>query len=371
MNVLQIITKGEAGGAQSHVLTLCRTLQGQIEQSVVIGGSDPASPLETKLQALGIPVQRVPLMANTLSPWRVLRATYALTRILRQQRPDVIHAHSAIASVVARLAGMLTRTPVVYTVHGFGFKPRAPLFQSLAALTVEWLLAPLTTRMICVSEHERELARRLPLAAQHICVIHNGIEDHPLRADPSAEPLQLIMVARCAPPKRQDLLLQALALASTRLGHEIPATFVGDGPQRPALLQQTQALGLHRVRFTGDTDQVPELLARHGLFVLVSDHEGLPISVIEALRCGLPILSNDLPGMHELVEHNQQGLLVAQHAGMLADALVTLAKQPALRSHMGHAARRRYEQHHQANEMTRAVYSVYDQIQDHDTRPPH
>lgn len=371
MKVLQIITKGEAGGAQTHLLELCRALHRQLDLTVVTGTSGTGNSLAPHLTVLGIPQIDLPLMANSLSPWRLLRSVYALWRLLRQQRPDLVHAHSAIAGVTARIAGVLAGIPVVYTVHGFGFKPQVPRWQRRAARMVEWLLAPFTAHMICVSEHERELARRLPLPARRISVIHNGVLDHPLRANPGAEPMRLIMVARCAAPKRHDLLLQALALASARLGREIPATLVGGGPQLAALRQQALTLGLNQVDFTGDVDNVPELLARHGLFVLVSDHEGAPMSVIEALRCGLPIVGSDLPSMRELVQHGREGWLVSNQVGPLADALVGLAGQAQQRARMGQAARHRYEQQYAAREMAQAVLAVYGQIQPHESRIQH
>ncbi len=370
MKVLQIITKGEAGGAQTHLLEICRALQGQVTLAAVIGGQDAGNSLETRLADLGIPPRRLPSMVNSLSPWRVLRSALALRRILWQERPDVIHAHSAIAGVTARLAGLLTRIPVVYTVHGFGFKPEAPWRQRLAALLVEWLLAPRTAHMICVSAHERGLARRLPLPARRISVVRNAIHDLPLRADPAAEPMRLIMVARCAPPKRHDLLLQALALAAARLGREIPATLVGDGPLRAALEQQARAQGLRGVTFTGDVADVADRLARHSLFVLLSDHEGLPISVIEALRAGLPVLGSDLPGLHELIDHDREGWLLPNRPQALADALVALAGQPHVRARMGAAARRRYEGQCAPARMAAAVLAVYGQIRPHE-RPFH
>lgn len=365
MKVLQIITKGEAGGAQTHLLEVCRALHQQVDLTVVTGGSATGNILEPQLRELGIPQERLPLMVNSLSPWRVLRSAYALWCLLRRQRPDLVHAHSAIAGVTARIAGVLAGIPVVYTVHGFGFKPQVPRLQRLAARMVEWLLAPVTARLICVSEHEHALARQLPLPAGRISVIRNALQDHPRRADPAAEPMRVIMVARCAAPKRHDLLLQALTLAVARLGREIPATLVGGGPLLPRLQQQALALGLKSVQFTGDVDNVPDLLAGHSVFVLVSDHEGLPISVIEALRCGLPVLGSDLPGMRELIEHDQEGWLLPNRAELLADALVMLAQRPQERARMGRAARRRYEQQCEPRAMAQAILAVYGQILHH------
>lgn len=365
MKVLQIITKGEAGGAQTHLLELCRALQPEVELTVVSGEAAGANILAPRLRELGISYLHVPRMANSLSPWRQLRAIYEVWRLLRQQRPDLVHAHSAIAGVTARIAGTLAGIPVVYTVHGFGFKPQAPRLQRLAAGVVEWLLARLTAHMICVSEHERALARRLPLPDDRISVIPNAIQDQPQRADPAAEPLRVITVARCAAPKRHDILLQALALVAARRGQEVPATLVGGGPLLPALQRQALALGLRSVHFTGDVDHVPELLAGHSVFVLISDHEGLPISVIEALRSGLPVLGSDLPGMRELIDDGQQGWLFPNRAEPFAAALLKLAEQPGERARMGRAARQRYEQRCAPRGMAQAVLTVYGQILHH------
>ncbi|MGN5480606.1 glycosyltransferase [Cupriavidus basilensis] len=83
---------------------------------------------------------------------------------------------------MGRVAGRLLNIPVIYTVHGFAFKPAAPWRQRMAARVTEWLLAPLTSRLICVAEGERELARALPLADARISVIRNGLEDVAQRA---------------------------------------------------------------------------------------------------------------------------------------------------------------------------------------------
>lgn len=359
---MQIITKGETGGAQTHVLALCQALAPQVRFLAVIGGATPRSPLGDSLQTLGIPVFALPQLGNSLSPLRLLRAMRALLRLIRQHRPDILHAHSAVAGVVARLAGWLSGTPVVYTVHGFGFKPEAPAQQRRAAWLAEWAMAPLTHHMVCVSEHERALARRLPIAAQRLSVVPNAVADTPARAQPAREPARIVMVARLAHPKRPDLLLEALALLRERLGREVPATLIGGGPDQPALHALAQRLGLQAVEFTGDVDDVPHRLAQHAVFVLVSDHEGLPISIIEAMRAGLPIVASDLPGVRELVQPDRQGLLAANRAEALADALAALVTSDALRARLGQAARQRYEALYTPARMAQAVQALYGQI---------
>ncbi len=367
VKVMQVITKGEAGGAQTHVLALCQGLTGRANFVATIGGTDPVTVLGEGLHAIGVPVHRLPQLSNSLSPWRVFTAVRALLRLIREHKPDMIHAHSAVAGVVTRIAGWISSTPVIYTVHGFGFKSEAPVLQRSAAWLAEWALARFTDHMICVSEHERQLARRLPVAPDRVSVIANALADTPDRADPGNPRLRIAMVARLARPKRPDLLLEALALLRDRWGHEVPASLIGGGPDLEAQRVLSRQLNLRAVDFTGDVSDVPRRLAQHTIFVLMSDHEGLPISVIEAMRAGLAIVASDLPGMRELVLPSQHGLLVPNEAEALAGALAQLAASASLRTRFGHAARQRYEVLFDSPRMVQSVLTLYAQVANHES----
>lgn len=357
--VLVLITKGEIGGAQTHVLALCRALLDQVEFVSAIGGSEPETALGSGLTTLGIPVFRLPQLGNSMAPLRLAAAIRELLRLLRQHRPDVIHAHSTAAGVVARIAGIIARIPVVYTVHGFGFKPEVAPLRRWVAWAAEFALARFTGHMICVSENERQLALSLPQAAGRISVIHNALPDTVERAQPGRGPVRIIMVARFASPKRPNLLLQALALVRDQLGYEVPSSLVGSGPDLEVSRALAQRLNLEKVVFTGDVNDVPLRLAQHAIFVLMSDHEGLPISIIEAMRAGLAIVASDLPGMRELISPDQNGVLVANRAAALADAIAKLVVLTPLRVHLGLAARTRYEDDFKADRRGNPVAAIY------------
>lgn len=368
MKVMQVITKGESGGAQTHVLVLCKALVSRVRFVAVIGGASPRSLLGDELQALGIPVCPLPQLSNSLSPLRVLAAVRALLGLLREHKPDALHAHSGVAGVVARIAGRMASTPVIYTVHGFGFKPEVPLAQRLAAWLAEWTMARFTYHMVCVSSHELQLAKRLPIPDYRLSVIPNAVWDTSARSRPGREPMRVAMVARMASPKRPDLLLLALARLRDRLGHETITTLVGGGPDIEAHRALARELNLQSVEFVGDVGNVSVRLAQHEIFVLMSDHEGLPISVIEAMRAGLAIVASNLPGIRELLTQGTHGLLVPNDPGALAEALEILAAAPQLRASLGQAARRHYETQFSPQPMAGAVEALYGQIIHHE--PP-
>jgi len=379
-HVMIVITRGEAGGAQSHVRDLCQTLQARVRFTVVIGGSVKESVLGRDLMALGITVCPMPDMVESLNPLKLWPAVQQLTQLIHTHQPDLVHGHSAIGGLVSRIAAMRAHVPAVYTVHGFGFKPEVPVVRRTAAALAEHMMARWTTQMICVSKYERDLAYDLALAPERIHVIPNGIARLPQTdttqvtgdettrgaastsgSTPSSAAPRLIMVARTKAPKRHDLLLQALAKVRNTLGYELPVTLAGDGPLTATLQAQAKELNLKLVTWAGDVSNVSELLPQHDVFVLLSDHEGMPITVLEAMRAGLCILASNLPGIREQISTYQDGVLASNTADAVAEKLLQLVRDPHMRKRLGKSAQQRFEDSFAAEPMAERVLEVYRQ----------
>ena len=369
-HVMIVITRGEAGGAQSHVRDLCQALQQRVQFTVVIGGPVEESVLGRELTALGIAVCPMPDMVESLNPLKLWPAVQQLTELIHTHKPDLVHGHSAIGGLVSRVAAHRAQVPAVYTVHGFGFKPEVPLVRRTAAALAEHMMARWTTQMICVSKYERELALNLSIDSDRVHVIANGIarlpapsaviSDHEPTQSTSTVP-RLIMVARTKQPKRHDLLLQALAKVRNTLGYELPVTLAGDGPLTKQLQTQAADLNLKNITWAGDVSHVSELLAQHEVFVLLSDHEGMPITVLEAMRAGVAILASDLPGIREQIIHNQEGLLCANTETAIVQQLLRLVQEPYLRKRLGRAAQEHFQNTFTVDHMARQVQAVYQQ----------
>jgi glycosyltransferase involved in cell wall biosynthesis len=358
MRIAIVITKGEIGGAQTHVAELCAALHGHCEFLALIGGPRDSA-LQKSLASMGIDVQPIAALDNKVTPRALLSSIGEVARAARDWGADVIHVHSAVASAVGRMAGWLARIPVVYTAHGFAFKPQVPPLRRFAAYAAERLLAPFSSHLICVSAAERTLAAKLHMRGERVSVISNGIADSALRARPGDQPVRIVMVARMAAPKRHDLLLQSHEILLQRGCAAAEVLLAGSGP----LMERWRAAArsLPTVRFCGDVDDVPAMLARSQAFVLLSDHEGQPISVMEAMRAGLPVVASDLPGIRGQVTHGVEGLLVPPDPVAIANALQFLVCNPAARARMGAAARLRYERDFSATAMAERVSRVYAQ----------
>jgi len=272
----------------------------------------------------------------------------------------VVSCHSSKAGAIGRMAARLARTPCIFTAHGWAFTDGVPLPQRLAFGAAEAALAPLSSAIVTVSRNDLQLARRwLPHSRSRLHLIHNGVHDveSTLMSNPSIEPASGIFVGRFGPQKDHDLALQAVAAvpgASLRL--------VGGGPARPAVEDRVRSMGLEgRVEVTGERSDVAQLLASAQFLVLLSRWEGLPRSIIEAMRAGLPVVASDVGGTSELVDHGRTGFLVPR--GDLAratDAIEALVRSPALRRRMGSAGRSRYERCFRFDRVLRETRAIYD-----------
>lgn len=349
-----LITNSEIGGAQTHVADLLRALRGQADVTLLAGGDGPLFDLAHEL---GIPAIRLATLDNALSPVKAVVALRELMAALRDAAPDLLHTHSAKASALGRIAGRLLRIPVVYTVHGFAFKPAAPWKQRTVARIAEWVLAPLASQVICVAEAEGTMARSLPVRPDRVTVIRNGIADVPERADPGAAFRRIVTIMRLAPPKRPDVLIRAFAKASLP---DCELVIAGDGPQRESLCHLASQLAPGRVRFAGSVGEIPALLASAQAFMLASDHEGFPISVLEAMRAGLPIIASDLPGIREQLADGLCGVLAdSNDPQAFAGILERLARDVHQRIAQGQAARAQWEAKYGLDPMVHATWAVY------------
>lgn len=372
--ILYVITKSELGGAQSHVadllegFTVSKTNSdnapsefiGRCEVHLATGTEGP---LTQRARELGARVHLLPRLQRSVNPLVDLAAVREGAALIQRVKPDLIHAHSSKAGAVVRLAGRRTGVPVVFTAHGWGFSAGAPPARRVLAWAVEAALAPLGARIICVCESDRRLAlHRRVGSAKTLVTIHNGIAPQSEQARPEHGPPRFLMVARFSEQKDQTTLLRALSLlerdGTARAFH---VDLVGTGPTIDQLKSLARELSLEqRVSFLGDRDDVPALLCASQAFVLATHYEGLPISIMEAMRAGLPVIATDVNGIPEQVTHDQTGLLVSPgDAPALARALDALVLDAPRRGSLGRAGREKFERQFSRDQMIERVERLY------------
>ena len=339
----------------------------------------PEQRLLAEAQVLGASVYLNEHFVAATSPYHDLMAIRAVLRAVRAARPDIVHCHSTKAALVARLCCALTRTPVIFTAHGWGFAERRAWWSPSVVRWLERWASKVTARIICVSEFDRDLAVRASVArGDQMTVIRNGVpvklcshtDGLSARVPHGLEGLKrplIISVGRLAPPKDLETLIEALANLET--GNAI---IVGDGPDRRRLDKLALDRGLGgRVRFLGERDDVPQLLRSADVFVLSSRKEGLPLSIMEAMMTGLPVVASRVGGVPELVEDEDTGFLVSPgDPQSLRDALAALLMDEGLRQRLGHRGRERAQREFTLDRMCAATIAIYEQVLEAREGPP-
>jgi glycosyltransferase involved in cell wall biosynthesis len=354
--LLLLITLAEIGGAQTYVASLLPGLGG-FDVAVAAYGPGPLREAAAQAGVRFLPLRN---LRRPLSPWRDAAALVELTRLLRRERPDILHASSSKAGILGRLAAFAARVPVrVFTAHGWAFAAHT----GLASRLYRWadrLVRPLTTVTVCVAEQQRAIGLAAGTCdAEHTVVIPNAVEAATApRADANGRRPVVVAVGRLKAPK--DFLTLVRALVQLPRG-SCEALLVGDGPDRPTLEEEIKALGLsEHVHLAGERHDVPELLAAADVFVLPSRSEGMPVSVLEAMAAGLPVVASRVGGVPELVADERTGILVEPgDADALAAALVRLVGDPGLRRELGGAGRARVEERFDVDAFRRAHVELY------------
>jgi glycosyltransferase involved in cell wall biosynthesis len=360
VKIVYLVTKASPiGGAQIHVRDLTADLAAQGQQPTVITSGRGA--FVDDLRALDIPVIVLRHLDAPINPVRDLLALREIRAALATLRPDLIAAHSSKAGILARLAGRTLKVPVVFTVHGWAFTPGVPPAQAALYRRVERVAGPLASRFITVSEFDRRLGLAAGIASEdRIVTVHNGMPDTPgvPQADPGGEPARLVMVARFGPQKDHPTLLAALAGLRD---YAWEMDLIGDGP----LLEQTKRLAAElglagRVRFLGQRTDVDRLLAAAQVSLLASNWEGFPLSILEAMRAGLPVIASSVGGVAESVSDGETGYLVPRgDVDALRENIRRLLTDRTLRVRLGASGRLRFQRHFtlaRSVEKTLAVY---------------
>lgn len=337
--LLIVITLAEVGGAQSHVAALLPALTREFDVTVAAHG---AGPLRDAAASAGAQYVALHHVRRALNPWRDALGLIEIVRLMRRLRPHIVHTHSSKAGILGRLGAAVTRVPVrLFTAHSWAFAAYNGLLASLY-LWSDRLIAPFTTTVVCVNERDRTDGLRLGTCrADRTVVIHNAVDVHAApRAALLGTPPVIVSVGRLKSPK--DPLTLVHALGRLEPG-SFRAALVGDGPDRPQLAAAIHCAGLDgSVELLGERFDVPAVLASADVFVLSSLSEGLPISVLEAMAAGLPVIASLVGGVPEMVVHGETGFLVAPNdPAALGDALRPLVGDADLRRRLGAAGRER------------------------------
>ncbi|WP_019507056.1 glycosyltransferase family 4 protein [Pleurocapsa sp. PCC 7319] len=360
MNILFVITRADAiGGAQVHVQDLAIALQEEQHKVLVLTGQKGI--YNEILRQAGIESISCEYLQRKINPVADGKSFRYILHIIDLFKPDLIAAHSSKAGILGRLASKLTKVPCVFTAHGWSFTPGIPEPSRTIFRWLERLMVPLTEKVICVSEFDRQIGFTAGMNPQQLLTVHNGMKDVVpiLRANPAkSDPIKIAMVARFDEPKDHSTLIKAVQDLDAQL------ILVGDGPNLPIIRQHVEQLGItKKVAFLGFRQDVAKILAEVQIFTLISKFEALPCTIIEAMRAGLPVVVSDVGGVKEIVIDNETGYVIPRNdTEKLRQKLSYLIDNDQERSRMGKLARQKYESELTFKHMYDRTLTVYQEI---------
>lgn len=361
MNIVYIITRSDVlGGASVHLLDLAKGMINQGHQVHILVGGEGTFTEELKknnvsFSSLKYLKREIALTHDVLGFWEIKKQ-------LKQLKPDIVHCHSSKAGLLGRLAAKSLNLSVVFTVHGWAFTEGiSPKKQKIYAM-LEKFLINFSDHIITVSEFDRIYGFNFGVGSpDKVTTIHNGIPIQDLqtkKVKQGDQPCKVIMVARFDDQKDQITLIQALGLLENK---NWVMEFIGSGPTLEYCKQKVNKLGLeNKIKFLGQQRNVKDFLNESDIFVLSTNYEGFPLTILEAMRAKLPVIATDVGGNNESIIDKETGFLTKKNdVHDLSKALSTLIDDRGLALNMGECGYNRFIENFTHDLMLKKILKIY------------
>lgn len=304
--VLYILTKPDLGGVSKYLLEIVNLLPKEIEPYFIMS---EAGYFSEELEKLGFKdnVYFVPMTNSIVNVPLHVKSNLQTLGIINKIKPDLIHCNSTTGGIVGRICGTLTFKPVIFTAHGWAFTDGISKNKQRFYKILETILAVFTKKIICVSEYDRQLALKvMPFFKNKLVTIHNGIADTKneyKKKEFSQDKLKIVMIARFCPQKDPYTLINAVNELNKE-GLNIYLDLYGYGQELQQVLDLIRDCDCSNIQYRGEISDVTPILKDYDVYSLITNWEGLPIGIIEAMRAGLPILVSNVGGCAELIQDN-------------------------------------------------------------------
>lgn len=358
MKILFVITRADSvGGAQAHVRDLAVALQSHGHKVLIITGKEGAYNQvlrKARIDFLSCGTLDAPI--KPLQDWSSLRF---ILDVAKAYKPDLLSLHSSKTGVLGRVASRMLNIPCTFTAHGWSFTDGIPEPNKTIYRNIEKLTASLASKIICVSEYDRQIAIGTGMDSRRLTVVRNGVMDEAVSSTKHKQDRQAVkiaMVARFAPQKDHYTVIKAMKKLK---GAEL--ILIGDGSLSKQVETWLREFDIEsRVKLLGFRNDIPAILSQVDILALISNWEGLPLSIVEGMRAGLPVVASDVGGVKEAVADGKTGYLIPRKdSETLALRLQQLVKNKELRQQMGQAGRQKYEAEFRFERMYSQTVAVY------------
>lgn len=374
--VLRIISRLNIGGPALHVTNLNYYLDRDYDyKSLLVYGSLGWGEGSMEYLALDKHLKTLvlPELGREINLGKDLKIIWQLYQIIKKEKPDIVHTHTAKAGLAGRLAAKLAGVKKIYhTFHGHVFHSYFGQFKTNIFILIEKLLAGITTKIIAISDQQKaELTAYQIASPEKITVIPLGFELKKLQNLPSIKywhqkydlPPEIILVGivgRLVPVKNHEYFLEIAAQVCARVKN-IRFLIIGDGELRTQLENSSKAKDLSdKVFFTGFENEPQKIYSDLDIVVLTSRNEGTPVTLIEAMACGKPAVSTKVGGVVDIINDEQTGYLCGQNEPQIfAEKIITLSQDKGLREKLGRAGQEKIFKTYDVKRLTADIDRLY------------
>ncbi len=374
IKILHVITHLPIGGAQDNTLYTVELLDKE-KYDISLCCNLDGDLVERAKKIEAIKIFDIPFLCREVSPYRDIRAFLSLYKLFKEEEFTIIHTHSSKAGLLARLAAVLNKTPIViHTIHGFAFNDFMNMFKKNFFIYVEKLLAKWTDVLITVSNLNKKKIIDLNIAHENkIKNIYSGIDlrlftnkrNDDFRKELNVENDHLLLgsVGRLSDQKDPIRMIEAFCIISKPFPNA-HLVLVGDGELKGKILEKIDKLNLNgKVHLTGNKNNPWSVYHSMDLFIMSSIYEGLGRSITEALSCGVPVVCTDVEGVPEIVRDNETGILVPpKDSNKLANGIIRTLNDMETAKKMAEEGRRFVNDNFDVNKMVNDIDGLYNTL---------
>ena len=364
MKILYCITRSIWGGAQENIWELIKNQVKLKNHAILVVGDNGDLAQKVRKNLPDVKVIILPCLQRSINPRKDITAILKLRKIIKNEKPDIVHLHSSKAGVIGRIACRNLKCKVIFTVHGWSFTDGIESTKKkMIYRFVERRMESLTDKYICVSKYDYDIGirDRVIKNLEKACVVYNGI-DYKIDIKENKIinfPIKFIMTARFSQQKDQVSLIKAFKNIDKS---KWKLAFVGDGPTLSVSKKLVSKLDLNdNVKFWGFQSDVDQFLKYSDVFVLSTNYEGLPISIIEAMSHVMPIIASNVGGNPELVKNNINGYLTTS-VNSLHTALQKIIDNPNVIKKMGLESLKLYNEDFELEQFLKNTQRVYYEV---------
>ena len=379
--ILRIIARLNIGGPAIHAILLSEALnKDSYEDKLVCGRvSEHEGDMFYLARQKGVCPTVIPELQREISFKKDLKAFFKLYAMIKRERPDIVHTHTAKAGTLGRLAATLAGVPVkVHTFHGHIFDGYFSPVKAKIFLFIEKVLAVFTDRVIAVSSLMKDdIVKRLKITNEKKCVvIPLGLElekfsdceklkgNFRRKLGIGEDVLLVGIVGRLVPIKNHIMFIKAAKKLIDKTAHrKVKFLIVGDGELKEGLERAVNEMGLKDfVIFTGWIEDLPGVYADLDIVALTSFNEGTPLSLIEAMASAKPVVTTAVGGVKDMIKGGENGLMIGTNdAEDFSDKLSMLIENDGLRRELGVNGRRSVAEKYSKNRLVSDTKKLYEE----------